>query len=77
MSTDLAARKKIDEEQDEQLERVVMFEDIRNILVSITSEEALCWLIGHFLEFCNMPLSNWYVLHPIFVCCTRLLFFTF
>ncbi|KAG0609755.1 hypothetical protein M758_7G011500 [Ceratodon purpureus] len=53
------ARKKIDEEQDEQLERVVMFEDIRNILVSITSEEALCWLIGHFLEFCNMPLSNW------------------
>lgn len=39
-----------------------MFEDLRNTLVSIASEEALCRLIGLFLEFCNISLSNWYVL---------------
>jgi hypothetical protein len=53
-----------------------MFEDIRNTLVSISSEEALCWLIGHFLEFCNFPLSNWYVLLLIFVCRACSLFST-
>lgn len=55
----LAAQPEVDEEQDEQLDRVVMFEDIRNALVSIYSEEALCWLIGHFFNFCKIPLSNW------------------
>lgn len=54
----LAALMESDEE-DEQLARVIMFEDVRDTLVSISSVQAWCRLIGHFLEFCNIPLTNW------------------
>ncbi|XP_024385096.1 uncharacterized protein [Physcomitrium patens] len=47
------------DEEDEQLARVIMFEDVRDTLVSISSVQAWCRLIGHFLEFCNIPLTNW------------------
>jgi hypothetical protein len=38
---------------------MVAFEDIRDCLFSITSESALCHLVGHFLEFCNLSLPHW------------------
>jgi hypothetical protein len=47
------------EEEEEELERMVAFEDIRDCLFSITSESALCHLVGHFLEFCNLSLPHW------------------
>lgn len=47
------------EEREEELERMVAFEDIRDCLFSITSESALCHLVGHFLEFCNLSLPHW------------------
>ncbi len=46
-------------EEEEELERMVAFEDIRDCLFSITSESALCHLVGHFLEFCNLSLPHW------------------
>lgn len=47
------------EKDDEELERLVAFEDIQDTLVSLTSDVAVCQLVGNFLEFCNVPFPNW------------------
>lgn len=56
---DLAAQVGNDEKGDEELERLVAFEDVQDTLVSLTSDVAVCQLVGNFLEFCNVPFPNW------------------
>lgn len=46
-------------EEDEQLERVVLFEDIQECLFSLETADARLNLICHFTDFCSGPYPQW------------------
>eukprot|EP00250_Pteridium_aquilinum_P014193 c21834_g1_i2 orf=187-3744(-) len=46
-------------EEDEQLERAVLFEDIHECLFSLTTADAQLNLICHFTDFCSGPYPQW------------------
>ncbi|XP_024528275.1 protein NRDE2 homolog [Selaginella moellendorffii] len=48
-----------DEDEDEGLENMVLFDDIRENLFTLTTVQGKFYLMGQFLEFCNVPLFQW------------------
>lgn len=47
--------------EDENLERMVLFEDIREILFSLETEQGRFGLVGQSVDLCEGPLRQWCV----------------
>lgn len=56
-----------DAEGDEQLSKVILFEDVTDYLFSVTSEEARLSLVSQFIEFYGGRISQWFVKHLILI----------
>lgn len=49
----------LENEDDEQLSRVILFEDIRDYLFCLDCDEARFSLIAQLIDFCNGPIIQW------------------
>lgn len=54
-----------DAEAEEQLLRVILYEDVTDYLFSLTSEEARLSLVSQFIEFYGGQISQWFVICSI------------
>lgn len=50
-----------DRESDEQLSRVILFEDIQDYIFSLHSDEARFRLVARFIDFYGGKVSQWLV----------------
>jgi hypothetical protein len=48
-----------DREADEQLSRVILYEDVNEYLFSLSSGEARLSLVSHFIDFFGGKISQW------------------
>lgn len=55
----------LDEEAEEQLSRVILFEDVKEYLFSLSSKEARFSLVSQFINFYGGKISRWLV--PCFI----------
>ena len=51
-----------DAEADEQLLRVILYEDVTDYLFTLISEEARLSLVSQFVEFFGGRISQWFVI---------------
>jgi len=55
-------------EDNDQLSRVILFEDVTEFLFSLSSEEARFSLICQFIDFYGGKISRWYCSYFLLIC---------